>query len=246
MLDYAFAPRRFPALGFKPSPTKTGAFRLLFCAEMEGFSRLRRPLHRQLQTFPHRSVCRTMSPKPPRFFCPWQRFGAFAPRRFPALGFKPSPTKTGAFRLLFCAEMEGFSRLRRPLHRQLQTFPHRSVCRTMSPKPPRFFCPWQRFGAFAPRRFPALGFKPSPTKTGAFRLLFCAEMEGFEPSRRLPDLSDFKSDTFSLLVTSPKCIRQEKILGFLPSFVKGPACFFRLLVAQCSEQENIIPAGYVS
>ena len=30
-----------------------------------------------------------------------------------------------------------------------------------------------------------------------------AEKEGFEPSRRLRDLSDFKSDTFSHLVTSP-------------------------------------------
>ena len=30
-----------------------------------------------------------------------------------------------------------------------------------------------------------------------------AEKEGFEPSRRLRDLSDFKSDTFNHLVTSP-------------------------------------------
>ena len=37
-------------------------------------------LHRQLQTFPHRSVCRTMSPKSPRFICRRQRFGDFAPR----------------------------------------------------------------------------------------------------------------------------------------------------------------------
>lgn len=32
--------------------------------------------------------------------------------------------------------------------------------------------------------------------------LFMAQMEGFEPPRRLPDLSDFESEPFSLLGTS--------------------------------------------
>ena len=36
-----------------------------------------------------------------------------------------------------------------------------------------------------------------------FPISFFAEKGGFEPPRRRTDLSDFKSDTFSHLVTSP-------------------------------------------
>ena len=58
---------------------------------------------------------------------------------------------------------------------------------------------------------------------------FHTEKGGFEPPRRLPDLSDFKSDTFSLLVTSPhkdeapgrsRSSLVSPIVDSLPTFVK--------------------------
>ena len=57
-------------------------------------------------------------------------------------------------------------------------------------------CPFGQLGYFSKVKIEIFNCAAVPEREKA-------EKEGFEPSRRLRDLSDFKSDTFNHLVTSP-------------------------------------------